>query len=78
MPTGPTGSIRHFFKKKEGKEGGRREGGRKKIPPIGFIQFMAGCNPHVDFIERHLCRFTSEMRCQNWECCEEWQGPNEP
>lgn len=67
VPTGPTGSMRHFKKKEReerkgergergrerGKEVGRKEG---KTPPIGFIQFMA---PDVDFIVRWLCRFTA-------------------
>lgn len=48
MPAGPTGSMRHFFKKegrKEGKEERKKAG---KIPPVGFIQSMA---PHRFYSE---------------------------
>lgn len=43
VPAGPTGSMRQFLERKEGKKQ------REKIPLVGFIQFMAS---NTDFILR--------------------------
>lgn len=51
---GPTGSMRQFLERKEGKKERKKDG--KKIPPVGFIQFMAS---NIDFIVRQSHRFTA-------------------
>lgn len=53
-PAGPAGSRRQVLERKEEKEERKKEG--KKIPPVGFIQFMAS---NIDFIVRQSHRFTA-------------------
>ena len=43
------------FRKEGGKEG-KKKGREKKIPPVGFIQFMAS---NIDLIVRQSHRFTA-------------------
>lgn len=48
-PARSTGSMRQFSERKEEKKERKKEGEKKKIPPVGFIQFMAS---NIDLIVR--------------------------